>query len=433
MVPPAHRPATNAKYEMPTNLRPIIGHRIRVAIATAVCAFLLVSCAKKGLLREEYPAEVYEGVRGLDIGVHDDNPTFLAFGDTQAGWRVNEKFFRRENWLTKKGFIFPFYYLWNFGHGLVGTFNWMRQVPDYGGVERRATRDAVYEEVQRSRPDFILHLGDICLNDGRRPRHWATYLRESKLDVPLLTSLPVVPVIGNHERANDEKYGFPNFSAVFPEYPRFYVIDFPDLSLFVIDSNFIIDQDQHIDPDEQERLWRKWIVAPEGEEPAWLERELARRDQRFKIVAQHHPPVSVGRHHEDWRRDDHGRDLADKQRRLLDLLLDNGVQVVLSGHEHIYQHTTVTRHDNGEVDDAVLHIVVTSGGGAPMRRLASRELVGDEYGRYLESGLIVDLVKHDDVHHYSMVTVAPDSMVIETFEAVSGSDSMERIVIRGDR
>jgi 3',5'-cyclic AMP phosphodiesterase CpdA len=408
-----------------------IGRRIRVAIAVATLVFL-TSCAKKGLLTEEYDAGLYEGVSGYEIGAHDSNPRFLAFGDTQAGWRVNEKLLRRENWVTKKAFIFPFYYLYNVGQGMVGTFNWLRSVPDYGGKERRLVRDAVFAEIQRTQPDFLLHLGDICLSDGRRPRHWETYLRESKLDVPLLTSVPVVPVIGNHERANDEEYGYPNFAAVFPEYPRFYVIDFPDLSLFVIDSNFIIDQKQYIGDEEQERLWRKWIVAPEGEEPAWLQRELARRDQRFKVVAQHHPPVSVGRHQDDWRRDDYGRDLVEKQMQLLHLLMDYGVQVVIAGHEHVYQHTAIRRHGNGDVDDAELHIVVTSGGGAPMRRLSSREEIDREYGSYSQDNLIVDLVTYVNVHHYSVVTVDSDSLVIDTFEAVSGDRLLERVVVEGD-
>jgi 3',5'-cyclic AMP phosphodiesterase CpdA len=378
---------------------------------------------------EEYPVEVYGGVRALEIGLHDANPRFVAFGDTQSGWRVNEKLIRRENWVTKKAFFFPFYYLYNIGQGLVGTVNFLRKVPDYGGVERRLMRDAVYDEIQRTDPDFLLHLGDICLNDGRRPRHWATYLRESKLDVPLLASLPVVPVIGNHERANDEEYGLPNYEAVFPSYPRFYVIDFPDLALFVIDSNFIVDQNQHIDPDTQERLWRKWIAAGEGEEPAWLERQLARREQRFKVVAQHHPPVSVGNHHDDWHRDEWGSHLVEKQHELLHVLLDNGVQVVLAGHEHIYQHSRIQRHTNGDIDEAMLHVVITSGGGAPMRPLASRGDIDKEYSAYLKDNLIVDLVKHDDVYHYSVVSVTPDSLTIDTFAAVDGEGLLERIVI----
>jgi 3',5'-cyclic AMP phosphodiesterase CpdA len=398
----------------------------------AVAALVLVSCAKKGLVTEEYPADLYGGVRAYEIGAHESNPRFVAFGDTQSGWRVNEKFVRRENWATKKAFFFPFYYLYNVGQGLVGTFNFLRHVPDYGGVERRLVRDAVYEEVLRTHPDFLLHLGDVCLNDGRRPSHWGRYLRESKVDVPLLTSVPVVPVIGNHERANDTEYGFPNFAAVFPDYPRFYVIDFPDLALFVVDSNFIVDQDGHIDRVEQERLWREWIVADEGDEPAWLERELARHTQRFKVVAQHHPPVSVGRHQDDWHRDDYGSDLAEKQRRLLHLFLDNGVQVVLAGHEHIYQHTTIRRHTDGVIDDATLHVVITSGGGAPIRRLAGRGEIDEEYSAYLEDNLIVDLVRNESVHHYSVVSVTPDSLAIDTFAAADGEGLVEHVVIGGD-
>lgn len=405
--------------------------RCCLPVLAVLAAGLLTSCAGKGLLVEEYPRDVYEGVVLYEPGAYAGNPHFLAYGDTQAGWRVREMFLRRERWVTKKAFIFPFYYLYNVGQGLVGTVNWMRSVPDYGGKERRMVRDAVFAAVGEEQPDFLLHLGDMCLNDGRKPRHWATWLEESKLDVPLLVSVPVVPVIGNHERANDPVYGYPNYETVFPEAKRFYVLDYPDAAVFVIDSNFILDQNQHIDPEEQERLWREWIIAPEGEEPAWLQRELARRNQRFKIVAMHHPPISFGFHHDDWIQADYGERLAGKRNRLLDLFLDNGVQLVLSGHEHVYQHSVV-RHAGDERSDApALHVVITSGGGAPVRPLADPDGIERMLEYYRRQGMDVRPVRQERVYHYSVVDVSENRLQVDTYrvEASGTTPLLESIEI----
>jgi len=383
-------------------------------IGVVAAALVLSSCAKKGLLAEEYPASLYEGVARYPIRSYDRDPRFLAYGDTQSGWRVRVKFLRRERWLTKKAFIFPFYYLYNVGEAMVGTVNYMRHVPDYGGVERREVRDAVYAEAMKTRPDFLLHLGDMCMNDGRRPSHWATYLEESKQDVPLLSTLPVVPVIGNHEHANDEALGMVNYETVFPETPRFYVVDFPDLALFVVDSNFILDQYGNLGAEEQEALWKHWIVAPPGEQPAWLQRELASHTQRFKIVAMHHPPVSMGRHFGDWSRTDWGTSLRAKRRQFIDLLMDNGVQLVLSGHEHIYQHTTVRRIRDGAAGEQVLHVIVTSGGGAPVRPLLSEDQIRDCERLFREDGLAVELIRNERINHYSVIDVSADSLTVQT-------------------
>lgn len=395
---------------------------VRTFALAAVSTVVLSSCATQGLLTERYPAELYVGVDSLEVRSYDTDPQFLAVGDTQAGWRVNEKFLRSENWKTKKGFIFPFYYLYNIGQAMVGTVDFLRHDPDYGGVERRMVRDALYDEVQRRNPDFLLHLGDICLNDGRRPSHWATYLQESNVDVPLLKSVPVVPVIGNHERANDLRYGYPNFHAVFPSSPRFRVYEFPDLALFVVDSNFILDQNQHIAPEEQERLWRQWIVAPAGERPAWLQHELATHHQRFKIVAMHHPPLSFGHHHADWADSDYGDNLLAKRRDLINLLLDNGVQVVMAGHEHIYEHVVVRRvGDNGPAAPR-LHIVVTSGGGAPVRSLPDDDEVKEYRDGYLAQGFDADLLKRLSVYHFTAVDVTPAALSIDTYRIDKGID-----------
>jgi hypothetical protein len=386
-----------------------ITHRCLVAGVCLIGLFVL-SCAKKGLVSEAYPPEFYRIESKIDDGPHDKNPRFLAYGDTQSGVRIKQKFARKEAWWTWKAFIFPFYYLYNVGQGIVGGVNWLRHTPDYGGKERRMVRDAVYAEVLDSQPDFLVDLGDICMWDGRRPSHWENFIQENRFDVPLLDEVAFIPVIGNHDRANDEEYGYPNFRAVF-DFPRFYVLDFPDVALFVLDSDFLLDQNQHIDDEIQDGLFEKWFVSAEGaSEPSWLESELAKRDQKFKVVAMHHPLASVGVHFFDWTNPDYGRNLIDKRRQLLELLLDEGVQLMLAGHEHLYQHNVIGR----AARDGAIHMLITSGGGAPIRSLPDQEEIAKRLESFGEQGFEVNNVTNYLVHHYSIVEIDAGRLLIRT-------------------
>jgi hypothetical protein len=425
---------------------PVPSRKIVLLSLSCLVALGVASCAKQGLVSESYPEEFYKIPRTLSDGPHDSNPRFLAYGDTQSGRRIKEKFASKDAWWTWKAVIYPFYYVYNVGQGVVGGVNWLRNVPDYGSKERLAVRDAVYEEVVKTRPDFLMDLGDICAYDGRRPKHWEQFIRENRFDVPLLDEVAFVPVIGNHDRANDRKYGYPNFSAVF-DWPRFYVLDFPDLAIFVLDSDFILDQFQQIDDDEQDELWNKWFVSPPGSpEQSWLERELGARKQRFKIVAMHHPVATVGRHFSDWTNPDYGRNLLEKRRQLIDLFFREHVQLLMAGHEHLYQHITIER----AIDDAssadgtptassrgrrIIHMLITSGGGAPMRTVPGEDEIQRRLAPFGEDGFVVRDVVNHAVHHYSIVQVDSDRLLINTVGVGPGIERpypiLETIQIEG--
>jgi hypothetical protein len=291
-----------------------------------------------------------------------------------------------------------------------------------------------------------MDLGDICMYDGRRPEHWERFIQENRIDVPLLEKVAFVPVIGNHDRANDEEYGYPNFRAVF-DYPRFYVMDFPDVAIFVLDSDFILDQNQHIDDDEQDELWAKWFVSPEGAgKPSWLEKEMASRKQKFKIVAMHHPVATVGKHFSDWTNTKYGRNLLEKRRQLINLFFEQHVQLLMAGHAHVYQHNTISRvaadgvsPEDGGGEAGVIHMLITSGGGAPIRSLPGEEEIQRRLESFSEYGFVVNNVANHFVHHYSIVEVDdvdPSRLVVRTVAVEpDGGDPhqvLETITIEAD-
>jgi hypothetical protein len=395
--------------------------------AVFILALLWPGCAGTGLVTEKYDEEFYRIPKLLPDDTILTNQRFVVYSDNQTGWRVYDKFLRKANWVTPKMFLFPFYQLYLIGNGLIGLDNWIRHVPDYGVDQRRMVRDALYAEVKRSDAAFIMNVGDVSAHDGRRPLHWEIFLRENRIESPLLDEIPFLPVIGNHEHANDKTFGFPNYQAVF-EYPRFYVIEFVDAALFVLDSNFLVDQKEYIPDDEQDELFKKWFVSGPGDPPSWLEEQLSAYDKPFKLVAIHHPMITCAMHTHDWSKPVNGRNLEKKRGELIDLLQKRGVQLVMSGHDHLYQHN-ILNHPSGEN----IHFLVGGGGGAPTRRVKS-ESTRENCRQYYESvGLDVDFYRHERIHHYYLIDINQRELTVEVIEVTGDDDDptrpVEKIII----
>ncbi|MCZ6675766.1 MAG: metallophosphoesterase [Candidatus Poribacteria bacterium] len=416
----------------------------RILVFLLILAFLAVnlSCAQKGLMTEKYAREFYRVPQLRLDGLMEKNPTFIVYGDSRPDWRLLQKFARRKNWLTWKMLIFPFYQVYWLGNGIVGGINRLRYTPDYGVRERRMMRDAVYAEAKRTGVDFIFHTGDMVVN-GRYPSHWETFLKENKVEKPLVMEFPYFPVTGNHEYTNDNheytndsSYGYPNYQAIF-EHPLFYVLDFPDAAIFVLDSNLIIDQYQFIDDDTQEELFRTWFVSGDPGQPGWLERELAaRKDKAFKIIVAHHPMISFGRHHTDWQEPDFGKSLPEKRWRLLKFFQEQGIQLLIFSHEHLYEHSIVKSisdknqpksqiHNNPQRE---IHIVVSGGAGVPLRERSDAELLHACRQNYRDEGLDVILVKQEVAYHYCLIDIDTDQLTVKVLGVERDPKRPQRLI-----
>ena len=120
----------------------------------------------------------------------------------------------------------------------------------------------------------------------------------------------------------------------------------------------------------------------DADQVQWLERTLAGSDAQWKVVALHHPLYSAGYQGSNT-----------EVRALLEpIFIDNGVQLVLSGHDHDYQRSSVI---NG-----VTHIV--TGGGSGTRR-TGRDWFTEQSFAWL---------------HFVDIGVYPDRMVVRAI----GSD-----------
>ena len=384
-----------------------------LAAGLIMAGLLTASCTSKSLLSERYDEDFYEVERVLPDSIPEARYSFLVYGDTQSGWRA-ERSIQREEWLSWKQLYLPGVYpLYLIGKGLFGAGNWARGVPDYGTEDRRAIQKALVRAADRSDARFLVHLGDIAANDGRKAYHWWYFLEDNRNYASPLDRLPLLPIPGNHDYTNTE-YGEANWKAVF-DYPFFYVKDSPSAAIFFLNSNYVVDQHDAFSDEKQNELFREWFVSADtSSSPSWLERKLKQHDRPFKIVAMHHPLVSYSWHHEDWYDENFGPDLVEKRDALIRLLQKHGVQVVFSGHEHLYEHSIVAP-PGGAAGQTPLHTVISSGGGVPTRETVTPSNKRERQAHFRRSGFDVSLQKQASVHHYTRVDVTPDTLVLETY------------------
>lgn len=404
-------------------------HKFKLLYLFFLLSFVIFSCAKKGLITETYDKDFYQVKKLLpENSIQDSKANFIVYSDNQAGWRVQHLFLNKSKWTSPKMLIFPFYELYLLANGFIGGINALRDMPDYGKKERVMMRNAIYSAAQKTDAAFILNIGDINAYDGRRPDHWKTFLQENKQDHNLLNEIPCLPVIGNHEYANDLKYGYPNYKGIF-DYPRFYVIEFPHAAIYVLDSNFILDQNQFLENDIQDDLFAKWFVrANSSDSLSWLEKNFIEYDKPLKIVAMHHPPVTFGKHYQDWHNPAFGNALIEKRNKLLELFHKFKVDVVFSGHEHFYQYNTST------FKDRKIHFFVGGGGGTPLRNPPDEATQSAILKEYKIAGHDVQNVSISKIFHYYTVNIDNDKMSIEVVKVNKNNEQpIEKIEIRSQR
>lgn len=164
-----------------------------------------------------------------------------------------------------------------------------------------------YEVAQRMRQfhetfpfTFVIMLGDNIYG-GKTPDEL-----KKKFDIPyqplLDRGVEFRAALGNHDDTNQRFYKLFNMNG-----ERYYTFQKGDVRFFALDSTYL-------DP----------------KQLTWLEKELAAAGTGWKICFLHHPLYSSGAFHGS----------STELRVILEpLLIKYGVQVVFSGHEHVYERT----------------------------------------------------------------------------------------------
>lgn len=174
-------------------------------------------------------------------------------------------------------------------------------IGDSGTGERPALETAarLFEAYQRSPFKFVVMLGDN-LYGGERPSDY-----EKKFERPygplLDAGVKFYAALGNHDEPNQAHYKLFNMGG-----KRYYTFKpAADVRFFALDTN---------------QLDRAQVE--------WLEKELESSGSEWKIAFFHHPLYSSGERHGP----------AIEMRKVLEpIFLKYGVNVVLAGHEHLYE------------------------------------------------------------------------------------------------
>ncbi len=151
---------------------------------------------------------------------------------------------------------------------------------------------------QRFPFDFVIMLGDNMYG-GKQPRDF-----EKKFEIPykplLDAKVQFYAALGNHDTPGERLYKLFNMNG-----QSYYTYKKGNVRFFALDSNY---------------------MSPE--QLAWLEKELKNSGSGWKICYFHHPLYSSGAFHGS----------SVELRGLLEpLFVKYGVNVVFSGHEHVYE------------------------------------------------------------------------------------------------
>ena len=173
--------------------------------------------------------------------------------------------------------------------------------------------------------DFVVNLGDVTFSKGRE---W-DYCQYDKLRA--MIKWPVISVMGNHDC---QKNGMKTFKRRLGKH---------EFAFANRNSYFIVLDNKITDLTERQFAWL------EGE----LEKSLA---YRHRFVFMHKPPVSL--YQQSWYRPE----LSSWSYRLMKLCEKYGVDMVMAGHEHMFQE---------RVFGGVRYII--SGGGGMLIQIPDRE------------------------------------------------------------
>jgi len=207
---------------------------------------------------------------------------------------------------------------------------WVTGDQGQAGVIQNNVRDAMLDWAKKnpiklsndikSNLDFWLTTGDNAYRSGTNQQFQDNFF------IPygsILKHTPVWPIYGNHDarrRAFFKLFSFPEKAesgGVASHTPKYYSFNYASLHVVVLDT-----QSSRIQ--QNSRMLR------------WLEKDLAANKQKWLIAVFHHPPYTAGSHHSDNLADSFNR-MQNVRRYMLPILENGGVDVVLSGHSHMYE------------------------------------------------------------------------------------------------
>ncbi|HEX8436644.1 metallophosphoesterase family protein [Archangium sp.] len=240
------------------------------------------------------------------------------------------------------------------------------------------------------RPELFLALGDNAYSSGTEAEI------QDNLFVPmapLLAQVPFFATPGNHEYVTNQAQ--PYFDNLYlPTSPsggeRYYSFDWGHVHFVSLDSNCAIGLASE----------DRCTLAAQKQ---WLEQDLAASNADWKVVFFHHPPWSSGAH---------GSQLK-MRREFAPLFEKYGVDLVLTGHDHHYERTSMMKGDAmaSSGNPGIPYLVVGSG-GASLRPISGGKPAWAAARNDKDHGYL-DVTVEDGTLTAQMLT--PSGKVIDSF------------------
>jgi acid phosphatase type 7 len=223
----------------------------------------------------------------------------------------------------------------------------------------KAMREAVRRDGQPL--DFWLHLGDMAYSTGRDVEFQSRFFEIYDLT---MRSFVCWPTMGNHEGATSK--GTTGIGPYYDAYvvptrgevggvpsgtEAYYSFDYANLHFVCLDSH---------------DLERK----PSGAMAKWLKADLEKTLADWVIGFWHHPPYTKGSHDSDKE-----KDLTEMREMIMPLIDSGGVDLVLTGHSHVYERSMLI--DGAYATPTVAeNVVLDDGDGDPQGDGAYRKSEG---------------------------------------------------------
>ncbi len=196
------------------------------------------------------------------------------------------------------------------------------------------------KEMLKHKPAIVVHTGDLIYPDGERADYPAKFYDPY---AALISSAALYPCAGNHDvrtaRAAPmfEEFELPTNGPKGETPERNYWFDYGSVRFIAIDTNVYRDKLND-------------IIAP------WMDKALADPGPRWKICFFHHPVYSnanYGPTRKLWNT-------------IVPVMEKHGVQLVLSGHDHLYERTHPIREQKIVAPGRGTVYVTTGAGGAKL-------------------------------------------------------------------
>ena len=232
-----------------------------------------------------------------------------------------------------------------------------------GSKDQAAVHTAMVNHVKKigSPLDLYLHVGDMAYTHGTNQQFSDKFF---KMYEPTLRHTVCWASMGNHEGHTSK--GATGIGPFYDAYicptkgeagglpsgkEAFYSFDFGKVHFICLDSH---DLDRR----------------PTGEMAQWLKADLEKTKADFLVAFFHHPPYTKGSHDSDRE-----HQLIEMREHIMPILESGGVDLVFTGHSHIYERSML--HDGAYATPSVAEgVILDDGDGDPKGDGAYRKSAG---------------------------------------------------------